>query len=181
VIENMPASFLQYAPLVAVIISLLALLISFANFGWNIYKELALKARLKVRFSIQEIYHESFPKPLTKVFLSAINFGPGPIKIVMVSYKEAGMWNRILRKIKYGSIIWDYTEILSHKLPKKLAVGDSIDLLFKYGSEFKLNPRTTHIGLRDSFDRVHWAPHRDVIKFKEAHKKSFPEKSGLQK
>ncbi|MGD0252588.1 MAG: hypothetical protein ABSC01_07815 [Verrucomicrobiota bacterium] len=87
----------------------------------------------------------------------------------------------MLRKVQYGSIIWDYTEPLSGKLPKKLGVGDSIDLLFKYGPEFKLNPGTTQIGLRDSFDRVHWASRRDVKRFKEAHRKSFPEKTEPQK
>ena len=169
----MPPSFLQYAPLVAVTISLLALFISFANFGWSIYKELVLRGRLKVGFSVQEIYHETFSKPLTKVFLSATNWGPGSIKVGMISCKEAPLWRRIFRQVKYGSIIWDYTEPLSGKLPTKLEVGDTINLLFKYGPEFQLHPGITHVGLTDSFGRVHWALSRDVKVFKKKHAKDF--------
>jgi len=126
-----------------------------------------------VKFSVHEIYHETFPKPLTKVFLSATNFGPGAIKVTMIDFKGAALWRRVFRRVKYGVIIWDYTEPLSGKLPTKLEVGESIDLLFKYGTEFKLTSEITHIGLRDSFGRVHWASCRDVKTFKQKHAKDF--------
>ena len=173
----MPPSLLQYVPIAAFTISLLALLVSFANLGWNIYRELALRARLKVSFSVRQIYHESFPEPLTKVFLSAINFGPGSIKIGMIVFKQSPLWRKLLRHEKHGVIIWDYTEPLSGKLPAKLEIGDSIDLLFKYDPSFRLQDGITHIGLQDSYGRYHWATTKDVRKFIKAHTKSFPQQS----
>jgi hypothetical protein len=172
----MPPALLQYIPLAALGISLLALFVSFANLGWNMYRELALRGRLTVSFGIRQFFHESFPKPLTRVCVSGTNFGPGSVRVSMISYRKAGMWRRILRRVEVGTIIHDYSDPLSGKLPAKLEVGDSIDLLLKYGPEFEVPADVTDIGLSDSFGHIHWAPRRSVRTFRTRHEKDFPKK-----
>ena len=169
----MPEKLLQYIPLAALVISILALLVSFANLGWNMYRELALRGRLRVTFGVKEVYHATFPKPLTKTMVSAVNIGPGEVKVSMVIYKKAALWRRLLRRVEHGCIIYDFTEKLSGRLPCKLEVGDGVDLVFKY-PDFTLDPGTTHVGLRDTFGRAHWAPRRDVRKFYRQFAKDFP-------
>jgi hypothetical protein len=169
----MPPQLLQYVPLAALIISVLALLIGFANLGWNIYRELILRGRLKVSFAVREIVGGNMPKT-TRVFISATNFGPGSVKIQMIAFNEAPLWRRLLRRVKWGVILYDWTDPLNVRLPHKLEVGDSIDQVLKYGPEFILNPRTTDIGFSDNFGRHHWAPRRDLRKFREKFERDFP-------
>src|SRR5688572_30128361 len=100
----MPEELLKYIPLAALCISLLALFVSCANIGWSVYKELSLRGRVRVSFGYREIYHETFPKPLGRVMVSAVNHGPGAVKLGMVIYRKASFWRRILRKSERGVI-----------------------------------------------------------------------------
>jgi hypothetical protein len=55
-------------------------------------------------------------------------------------------------------------------LPCKLDVGDTATFLFDYDAPF-IEQRFTHIGIRDSFGRIHWAARRDVRLAKRLYKK----------
>jgi hypothetical protein len=169
----MPPQLLQYVPMAALAISLLALFVSFANLGWNMYRELALRGRLRVKFAVKEIVGGGMPQ-MTRVFVSATNFGPGSVKVNMIVYKEAPLWRIILRCVKRGVIIYDYTDPMNVRLPHKLDVSDSIDQVLKYGPEFIVSPKTTHIGFSDNFRRYHWAPRRDLREFRDRFEKDFP-------
>ncbi len=68
----------------------------------------------------------------------------------------------LLRKYEGGFLIHDYENPLSGQLPQRLEVGENIDLLFPLDDKCLLTQTITHIGIRDSFDRVHWASHKDV-------------------
>jgi hypothetical protein len=92
----------------------------------------------------------------------------------MIAYKNAALWRRLFRKVTSGIIMYDYTDPLNRRLPHKLEMGDCIDVVLKYGTEFRLDPRTTHIGLSDNFGRIHWAPRRDVQEFKTQYEEDFP-------
>ena len=171
----MPATLGQYVALAALAISLLALIVSFANLWWNMYRELALRGRLRVDFGVKEIIQAGCRQAVTRVVVSATNWGPGVVTVSMIAYKEASLWRRLLRRVKIGVIIWDYTDALSSRLPQKLEVGDTVNLTLKYGPEFKLNPGVTHVGLNDSFGRSHWAPICDIRRFRRDYQENFPE------
>ena len=157
-------------------ISILALCVSAFSIGWNIYRDVVLKARLKVKFSLCEIHHPTFAKPITTLSLAATNFGPGQIRCAMIQLLTAPLWRRIIRRPKRAVMLHDYSNPLSGKLPARLEVGETIDLLIPYDKDCFLREKHTHIGLSDSFGRVHWAPTKDVIKARREFRKDFGKK-----
>lgn len=153
--------------LAAVIVAGLSLLISVFSLGWNIYRDVILKPQLKVRFSLSDVIHPTFPKAITSLILSATNLGPGQIKCSLIQLRVAPFWRRLFRKTKHAVMIHDYENPISGKLPAKLEVGEGVDLLIRYQEDCFLGEDYTHIGLSDSFGRVHWASPSDVAKARQ--------------
>jgi len=154
-------------------ISILALFVSAFSIGWNIYRDVVLKAHLKVRFSLSELHHPTFKNPITTLILAATNFGPGQIRCCMIQLLTAPLWRRILRCPKHAVMFHDHSNPLSGKLPVSLEVGETIDLLIPYTKDCFLSRKHTHIGISDSFGRTHWVPREDVSKAKREFKKDF--------
>jgi len=165
-----PEIIIKFAPIG---ISILALCVSGISIGWNIYRDIVLKARLRVSFSLREIMGPSIPMPIKTLMLSATNFGPGHIRCCMIQLRTAPLWRKLMRRSKRAVLLHDYTNPLSGKLPSRLEVGDTLDLLIPYDKDCFLREQCTHIGLSDSFGRVHWAPARDVPEARQEFKKDF--------
>jgi hypothetical protein len=164
----------NYNPIFVIIpigISLLALVTSAVSLGWNIYRDVVLKPRLKVRFALSTIVHSALAQPLTSCSLSATNFGPGSINCQMIQLRTTSFWRWLFRTSKHAVMIHDYENLLSAKLPAKLDVGEQLMLLIKYEKDCFLKGDTTHIGLSDSFGRIHWALAKDVKKTRQAFQK----------
>lgn len=170
----MPIDMLPYVPVAALCISVLALFVSGANLGWNIYREVALRARVKLNFGVRAIVGTAKPD-LTKIVLSITNIGPGVIHPQMILYRKASLWRRITRRSEQGVIMHDWTDKLSAKLPAKLEVGERMDVLLPYRAD-ALDDDTTHIGVSDSFGRSHWVSPRDLKETLAHLRKDFPKK-----
>lgn len=158
---------------IALFVSIFSVLVAALSLGWNIYRDIILKAKVDVSFAIVTIIHETMPDRPQFINLKATNFGPGPVTISMICVKEAQIWRRLLRKTKYGFITPDYKNPLSGRLPAKIEVGDKIELLLPYDKDSFLRSRFTHIGLNDYYGRTHWAPSRDLKKAYTKWKKDF--------
>jgi hypothetical protein len=170
----MPQELLPYIPVAALVISIVALFVSGANLGWSVYKEVAFRARVRIWFGIRDIVGGSAP-PLRKIVLSVTNVGPGPLRVQMIHYKNAPFWRRLVRRVQRGVILHDHTDPISGKLPTKLDVGESLDLLLPY-HEGSLTTAMTHVGIFDSFGRNHWVSRRDVKEAMVQFRKDFPKK-----
>jgi hypothetical protein len=166
--------------IIAVSIAGLSLLISAFSLGWNVYRDVVLKARVKMRFSLSHIHHSTFPKPIDSLVLSTTNMGPGQISLSMIQLRAAPLWRRLLRKTKHAVMIHDYQNPLSGQLPAYLDVGERIDLLIRYERDCFLSEDFTHIGLSDSFGRIHWASAKDVKQARKAYQKKFKDNRGEQ-
>ena len=154
--------------ILALVISLFSILIAALSLGWNIYRDIVLKAKVRVRFMLGSITNPALKKPLDRLILSATNFGPGKIRLTGILLKESSFLKRPTNKWKYAILIHDYTAPLSGQLPCDLEVGDGRDFLFKIKTDCFLAHKWTHIGIRDSFGRVHWAPKKHVTEAREA-------------
>ena len=162
----------------ALIIAGLSLIISVFSLGWNVYRDVILKPRLKLRFSLSTLFHPTFSEPITSLILTATNLGPGSITCGMIHLKTAPFWRRVIRRTKHAVLLHDYQNPLSANLPAKLQIGEKIQLMIPYEKNCFLCEDVTHIGIADTFDRVHWAPARDVRKARKDYRRDFAEASG---
>jgi hypothetical protein len=155
----------------AIYISFAALIVSAFSLGWNFYRDVILKPRLKVRITISEISDGTQTTgPL--ISLAGVNLGPGPIICNgILALKKT--WRRYLgRKPEYHYIVEDYTNPLSNRFPKKLEVGETVHLYLPYNHEAFLNVDPTKVAIRDTFSKLHYASRKSL---KETKKNFFKE------
>ena len=138
------------------------------SLGWNVYRDVILKGKLKVNFMLADIVSVGSSAE-ARIVLSAVNMGPGTLNLQMIHSKNAPLWRILFRKIQHGIITYD-NPIDGSRLPTKLDVGDTATFLFDYHAPF-IREKFTHIGIRDSFGRVHWADRRDVRRAKRFYMK----------
>ena len=162
--------------IIAILISCASILIASLSLGWNIYRDIMLKAKLKVKFGVALITHPTYNEPLERLIISATNFGPGKITCTMIFIKSFSLWKKITKKTELALLIHDYTDPLSENLPCELDIGDGKNFMLKFDKDCFLSESCTHIGIQDSFGRIHWAPRKHV---KEA-QKSYLEKFNNQ-
>jgi hypothetical protein len=147
-------------------VSLLALLVSIFALGWNFYRDVILKPRLKVRVQISEIFPPGRNLG-SYVDISATNFGPGSIICSSLVARKKFFWGFFWKKPVYYFITCNYTNPLSSELPKRLEIGEGLTLLFDLKEDSFLTGDITHIGIRDSFSRVHWNSRKNTKQVKE--------------
>ena len=165
-------------------ISLLAVIISTFSLGWNFYRDVVLKPRLKVSVRISYIVQGNNQKG-PYIDLSAINLGPGVITCDSVHIAKKSklrfIGSTILRILdkenKYAFVVHDYSNPLSAQLPKKLEVGERMNLLFPEEEDSLLSVDPTHVGICDSFGREHWADSNSLKKAKEECFRKFSKKN----
>lgn len=166
-----------------IIISVIALLISAFSLGWNVYRDVILKPRLKVTTQISYIFHGE-EKLGPYINIQATNLGPGSIACESVHIAKKSKLRFLGQKImkylnkenKYAFIVHDYTNQYSSKLPRKLEVGEKMDLLFNEDKDAFLAVDPTHVGLYDSFGRQHWCTGESLKQTKKDYFKDFPKK-----
>jgi hypothetical protein len=162
---------------IAIIISVGSLLVAGLSLAWNIYRDIILKPRVKVRFGLRMLQHDTFPEPVPKMIISVTNFGPGVVKQNIILYRNATLWRRLTRTVQQGVVIFDWTEPMSAKLPATVEPGDKIDLLLPWDEKCCMSEPCTHIGILDYFWRAHWAPRAEVKATREQWLKDFPERT----
>ncbi len=157
---------------IAILISVCAIAVSFLALGWNIYRDIILKPRLKVKLQISFIKQGEYESP-DKISIHAINFGPNKIICSNIVAKVAPLWRRILRVVKHAIIMYDYTDEYSEKLPCELDVGNTCTLFLPFVDDCFLAEDFTHLGIIDTFGRTHWASRKDIAKAKKKFEETF--------
>jgi hypothetical protein len=155
------------------LISIFALIISGVSIFWNIYRDIILKAKLRVVVQISDVVQPG-KNWGTFISITGTNCGPGSIICETIWIKKKSFWLWLRRKSRLGFVVSDYTNQLSSKLPKKLAVGERVQLLFPYEEKMFLAKRPTQVGLMDSFGRIHWATKKSLEESIKRYLKKFP-------
>src|SRR6266498_3592678 len=150
-------------PTVAIIVSFLSFGVSAFALGWNVYRDVYLKAKLQLSFGLLIVQPDStFPKPMWRYALFATNLGPGKIKLTQVYRRRRDysiwkrIWQRITRRVRYGLVIHD-------RLPCALDMGETMDFSFA-PEDCKWLARGDQIGIADSFGRIHWCNKKYMTK-----------------
>jgi hypothetical protein len=158
----------------ALIVSVCSAILASLALGWNIYRDVVLKAKVVVSFSVVTILSEALPHKPQYLDITATNFGPGAVSLGTIIAADRPLWRRLLRKVRYAFIYPDYTNPLSARLPAKLETGDKLNLLLPFDEKCFLAHNYTSIGLSDFYDRTHWAPTSDLKKAYAKWLEKFP-------
>ena len=139
----------------ALIISSISAVIAGLSLGWNIYRDIVLKPRLKVGFGVRQLFTPGTRHCSKFISLSATNFGT-----------RSGRIEKI--RIRKGTELLVLT-IREFELPKKFESGERVEFELPYERHIGglLFGDCSRVGLEDSFGRIHWAKRRD---FKKARK-----------
>jgi hypothetical protein len=160
----------------AFILSLISLMIAILSLGWNVYRELALRPRLIVFLDVSVVLSENILPNTLRVILNCTNFGPGTCHceiIKLLTYKH-GWLNVLLRRTKtHGVLIHDYKSSIGSQLPKSLAVGERMSLVFPYERDCFLKDNFSKLGIQDSFGRTHWIPKKMLLRARNRYLKDF--------
>jgi hypothetical protein len=140
---------------IALFISFGSLLIAAISLGWNVYRDVIRKPKLVIRLMVGAIIF-SQDKHAERVVVTITNFGPGKSIAKMLQLRKTSWWRRLFRQQRFATLVHDYVDGLSGKLPTPLEVGDSVDLTFRFNSDLFLVHDFTHIGISDPFGRVYW-------------------------
>jgi hypothetical protein len=161
---------------IALYISFAALLVSAVALGWNIYRDVVLKPRLKVHIQISNIYHGG-KQHGPYIDISATNFGPGPIVCTSINIAKKSITRFLgIKRNKYAFVMSPYDNPYSTQMPKKIEVGEKITLLLPMAEGALLSVNPTHVGISDSFGRIHWSSKKSLKKTKKEYYEQSPTK-----
>jgi len=135
------------------IISILSLSLAFFALGWNFYRDVIQKPKLRVTFGVYSIATIKDINIIKEVIgFNVVNFGPGDIMInnIVLKYKKI--------KVEYSIVIPDLEWT---KMPQKVLVGEKIQIVTKYFDKCFLNTKFLKAGVIDAFGRMHWASKKD--------------------
>jgi hypothetical protein len=161
---------------VAIIVSVLSACVSAFALGWNIYRDVYLKGRLRLVFGLYLIHHDSLPEPIWRYSFSATNLGPGKVKLTTLALRDYSIWKRITRSVTHAIVIHDSKHPFGGPLPCDLDVGEKMDLTFAPDDCTWLGEGFTQIGINDSFGRTHWCNEKYMLDAK----KTFLEKKWIK-
>lgn len=156
---------------VALLISAISVLIALFALGWNIYRDVIIKPKVRVRFQLSVVVQEGdIPEERKKtVSFFATNHGPGPVMIQGIALKTT----KLFRKSRWAFYIPDYRDPISDRFPRKLEVGEEAKFVGPYEKGIFLGADFNKVGMWDSYGRYHWAPKRDIKTAKDLYAKEF--------
>ena len=144
----------------ALIVSAVSLLVAGLSLGWNIYKEIALRGRVKVQLSVVNIIQQGADVE-QRVRIGCTNHGPGSVKLMSLGCTFVKISNG---KSSPGHAMlmhgWDHP--CTSELPKKLEQGETATYLISYSEHSFLSYDLHSVFVMDSFDRKHSTSRREV-------------------
>ena len=154
---------------ISLLISMSSLLIAGLALGWNIYRDVVMKGRVRIRFGWRVIIDGQQKTP-DMIVLSGVNHGPGKVVLQMIITKNTSLVRRLRCTVQHGFVkLVEQPSEFSDRLPKELDIGDELNLMFPSSAGFA-SVDFTHIGLRDNFNRIHWARKKEVQAFRKKRK-----------
>jgi hypothetical protein len=162
----------------ALAISALAFLVSGLALGWNIFRDVILKPRFRVRFEVGQYFIASAPRDKHRLWLDAVNLGPGEVTIEMAVVRTKPALLAWFKKEESVSLLVNESRYeLNSRLPTKLMVAKKMSVSFPLEKNCILDQNPLRIGVRDAYRRNHWAPAKDL---EEAHRKYSELKASLK-
>jgi hypothetical protein len=140
----------------AVWISMASAAIASISLGWNIYRDIVLKPRIRIQISNSMVNADTNKHRLA---LTIINIGPSNITIESIIARKRCFIHR------NQSIGWlrDYPQS-GKPFPATLAVCERNVTLFSKDQLDKIRNKYNQLGVYDAFGRYHWCSVRKLKK-----------------
>jgi len=90
---------------IAIVISIISVIFAGLSLGWNIYRDIVLKARIRIDFGVSVVLQQGISSKSTYVSITATNHGPGSVNLSMVKMKDSSWWRWLLHKEKWAIVI----------------------------------------------------------------------------
>jgi hypothetical protein len=133
-----------------------------------------MKPKLRISFGIRCVTDRDGKFGAPFLMLSATNYGPGQVTCGTATIKVTSLLRRLTRRAKIAVVLQDFRNPLCSKLPHRLNMAEETNLIFPYDANCFLHVHPTHVGISDSFGRVHWAPRGDVKRTVTKYDEEFP-------
>jgi hypothetical protein len=167
-----------HAPVAALVLSLLALVVSAFSLGWNIYRDIILKPKMKVEFGIRTTFGTAHDGTLVQsgapfIMLSGTNHGPGDVVCIGAVVRRFSFLRSVFQEFPYGFLMVDHEHPYCSPPSQRLAVGEQVKMIFPHARHTFLGMSPNRVGIRDSFGRTHWARRNDLRIACRQHREDF--------
>ncbi len=157
---------------IAILVSFGSLMIAMLALGWNVYRDVVLKPKLRVHAAVVDVVSGG-QNHGTYISVTGTDFGPGRLKVTMVCGRRNWLFTRWLGRKQYFLVVENRSNPLSTPLPADLEVGERAEILLPWDADCFLKDRVRRVGLNDSFGKIHWAPATDLRALKKKYHETF--------
>jgi len=140
-------------PSTPIVISVLSLAIAAFALGWNVYRDVVLKAKLKVTVATMGVFAGSAHAGWF-LQLAGVNFGPGVLTVFSITARKSPRWWQWRQKPEYYYVMANNpASQYGDQLPARLELGQQVRVAL---STELYDQDWSTIGLQDTFGRTHW-------------------------
>lgn len=161
--------------LAALYVSIGSFLIAAFALGWNVYRDVVLKPRVRVSLNVSEIVVSGQGSQKQVVALSCVNLGPGDVFLKSVFAQNTSFWIRLTKRRKGYFVMHERSDGYGGSLPTRIGVGETLNLFWDYEPKCLLIHEFTKVGVVDSFGRAHWARRNQVERARRQYRADFPD------
>ena len=166
----MGASELSY---VAIAISLVSLLVAALSLGWNVYKEIGLRAQVEVDLYVGLLISPTEPSDARWVIIRCVNKGPGKVKVDGLRFEFRKVLPGGRTETGYALTMYDEQHSHSSPLPVLLDVGETATYLVPFTSDCFLKLDVLRFAVSDTFGRDHWVRSKRLEKARKDYVERF--------
>jgi hypothetical protein len=162
----------------ALLFSGLSVAIASFALGWNIYRDILAKPRVRVRMGLRQLVMSGEAEFPLSVWIRALNLGPGKTTLELIIVKRSSLRRLLTRSGEFGFVKFEGAMTQGSSLPIMLEVGEHADFILPCNRDSFLGKSFIELGIRDVHGRIHWAPRKDM---REARKNWLTELHSIHK
>lgn len=168
----MPQSPPIWISITALYVSILAFCVGAFSLGWNIYRDVVLKPRLRSRINVMNPLEDGkLGDPL--IIVSGTNHGPGIITCTGIVFQFGSFWERLVRRPSTGIVNLTNGKNVGDDLPRKLDRSEEVTVVLPLTKDCLLSKRPFRVGFYDSFAKNHWVDKLSLKRAVERYDETF--------
>lgn len=139
--------------------STIALVLAIFTLGWNIFRDVVNRNRVRVTGLIGPLVGPG-DKTIGQYYIviTAVNCGPASNTLSGLSLQKS----KFGKKPENAFVLEDWKNPRSARFPHTFGVGDQAQYIFSFNQDCFLKMKPTKIGIWDVFGKTHWMKRRLV-------------------